>query len=147
LTISVITSKTLTSLGPYLGPFISAFAVETLAWSKVFGILCGFYGFSVLAICLMFDETLYDRANPRTRASGIGGRIQSLIGITAMRESAGRPSIFTVMKHQLSLIIKPYVLLPTFGFSMFMTMWTIGIVSTISLLILPPPYLFSETNL
>jgi len=29
---------------------------------------------------------------------------------------------------------------------MFMTMWTIGIVSTISLLILPPPYLFSETN-
>jgi hypothetical protein len=29
---------------------------------------------------------------------------------------------------------------------MFMTMWTIGIVSTISLLVLPPPYLFSNTN-
>jgi len=113
LFINVCTVTTLTYLGPYLGPFISAFAVETLAWSKVFGILCGFYGFSVLAICLMFDETLYDRANPHTRASGIGGRIQNLIGITAMRESAGRPSIFTVMKHQLSLIIKPYVFLPS----------------------------------
>jgi len=99
--------------GPYLGPFISAFAVETLVWSKVFGILCGFYSFSVLAICLMFDETLYDRTNPRTRASGIGGRIQNLIGITAMRESAGRPSILTVTGHQLSLIIKPYVFLPS----------------------------------
>jgi len=105
-------------IGPYLGPFISAFLVEKLDWQDVFAVLCGFYAFSVIAIVLFFDETLYDRDNPKTRAGGVGGRIKLLLGITGWRESAGRPSIWTVMYHQLAIVCKPYILLPTFGFTM-----------------------------
>lgn len=105
-------------IGPYLGPFISAFLAEKESWQNVFAVLCGFYGFSVLAIVLLFDETLYDRDNPKKRAGGFGGRVMLLLGVTGWRESAGRPSVWTVMWHQAVLICKPYVLLPTFGFTM-----------------------------
>ncbi|EON61602.1 hypothetical protein W97_00817 [Coniosporium apollinis CBS 100218] len=133
-------------IGPYLGPFISAFIAEKLWWKENFGVLCGFYAFSVLMVICFGDETLYDRDGRRSiSSSGFGRRTSLLLGIAGFRECAGRPTIWRVTKDQYSLLLRPYLLLPTFGFVTFITMWTIGIVSTVTHFVVPPPYLFSHT--
>ena len=147
-------------IGPYLGPFISAFLVEKIAWRLVFGVLCGFYGLSVLLIVLFGDETLYNRDGPRKeREGGIKGRIMLLTGIQGVREYEGRPAVTEVTASLFSLLLRPYLLVPSkfplysmnsaydaaFGFVTWITMWTIGIVSTSTQFVKPPPYLFSDT--
>ena len=134
-------------IGPYLGPFISGFIIEKLSWRNTFGILCGFYGFSVFMILLLGDETLYDHDGKKNLdgSSGIMERIKRLTGIAGIRNSAGRPTLWVVTKDLFCLMRRPYLLLPTFGFVTWITMWTIGIVSTITQFVKPPPYLFSDT--
>ena len=91
-------------IGPYLGPFISGFCAEKLGWRDNFGVLCGFYGFSVLLIILLGDETLYDREKEgqRIRAGGIMERIYRLTGVAGVRDCAGRPAVWEVTKDPLS---------------------------------------------
>ena len=134
-------------IGPYLGPFVSGFIIEKLSWRNTFGILCGFYGFSILLILLLGDETLYDGDDKKKQegSSGIVERIKSLTGMAGIRDSAGRPTLWVVTKDLFGLMRRPYLLLPTFGFVTWITMWTIGIVSTITQFVKPPPYLFSST--
>lgn len=134
-------------IGPYLGPFISAFLAEKLSWRNNFGVLCGFYGFSVLMILAFGDETLYDREKQGEKVTRTGAveRISRLTGIAGVRDCEGRPSLWEVTKDLFGLLARPYLLLPTFGFVTWITMWTIGIVSTITQFIKPPPYLFSDT--
>lgn len=101
-------------IGPYLGPFISAFIAEKLWWKENFGVLCGFYAFSVLMVICFGDETLYDRdGRRRVTSSGFGRRISLLLGIAGFRECAGRPTIWRVTKDQYSLLLRPYLLLPS----------------------------------
>ncbi|KAF1808393.1 MFS general substrate transporter [Eremomyces bilateralis CBS 781.70] len=134
-------------LGPYLGPFISGFIAEKLWWRDNFAVLCGFYGFSVLTIILLGDETLYDRnAERKPRQKGILGRLSLLTGVTGFQERDPRPTLWTVLKDIFGLLLRPYLLLPTFGFVTFLTMWTIGIVSTITQFVAPPPYRFSHAS-
>jgi MFS family permease len=129
-------------LGPYLGPFISAFIAEKLSWRNNFGVLCGFFGFSVLLIILCGDETLYDREKTeRKHTNGpILERIYRLTGIAGARDCAGRPGLWEVTKDLFGLLLRPYLLLPTFGFITWITMWTIGISSTITQFTKPPPF-------
>lgn len=139
-------------IGPYLGPFISAFVAEKLSWRNDFAVLCGFYGFSVLCVAFLGDETLYEREKPtQVSSKGFMHRIQLLLGVEGYRHRHGRPTIWATQKHQYSLLLRPYLLLPCFGFVMIITMWTIGLVSTISEFVLPPRmaggYGFSNTNL
>ena len=139
-------------IGPYLGPFLSALCARQLSWRNDFGVLCGFYGFSVLCVVIFGDETLYDRRNPKKSSSqGVMRRIKLLVGIEGVKQSADQPTIWATQKHQYSLLLRPYLFLPCFGFIMIMTMWTIGLVSTISEFVLPPPkaggYGFSNTAL
>ncbi|KAF1989245.1 MFS general substrate transporter [Aulographum hederae CBS 113979] len=142
-------------VGPYLGPFISGFIIQELDWKNTFGVLAGFYGVSVLAVIFLGDETLYHRAPlgeeaatavaPVAKKSGVMRRISLLVGVAGVQESAGRPGFFEVGKDLFIVFAKPYVFLPTFGFVTWITMWTIGIVSSITLLVKPPPYLFTDT--
>jgi MFS family permease len=101
-------------IGPYLGPFISAFLIETINWRMVFAVLCGFYGLSVLMIILLGDETLYNRDGPqKEREGGIKGRIMLLTGIQGARECEGRPSICEVTGDLFGLLLRPYLLVPS----------------------------------
>lgn len=127
-------------IGPYLGPFISSLIISKLNWREDFGVLAGFYGLSLLMVVFLGDETLYDRnkvgENPRNRS--ILRQVSLLLGIEGARAS-GRPGLWTVTKHQYSLLARPYLFAPTAFFVMPLTMWTIGLVSTISQFVLPPP--------
>jgi MFS family permease len=103
-------------IGPYLGPFISGLIASKLDWRNNFGVLCGFYGFSVLMIVLFGDETLYDREKtveePRT-TGGIVEKIHKLTGIYGIRHSAGHPGLWQVTKDLFGLLLRPYLLLPS----------------------------------
>ncbi|KAI9694490.1 MAG: hypothetical protein M1822_000106 [Bathelium mastoideum] len=133
-------------IGPFLGPFISGFLIQAISWRHCYAVLAGFYGASTVIISLLGDETLYDRKEPQRSTSppGVLGRIQKLTGIAGIR-AVGRPSPFTVAKHLVSLSYRPYLFLPTAVFIMINFMFLIGLTNTISLLVKPPPYLFSDT--
>lgn len=141
-------------LGPYVGPLISSLLILRIGWRPDFGVLAGFYGLSLLMVIVFGDETLFDRegleqvdspeqqkevAKGARRPFSISHHISLLLGIHGFRTRAGRPTLLTVFIHQCSLLIRPYVFLPTALFVMPITMWTIGIVSTISQFVLPPP--------
>ncbi|AEO63852.1 uncharacterized protein THITE_2036335, partial [Thermothielavioides terrestris NRRL 8126] len=134
-------------VGPYLGPLLSSLLVLRLGWRADFGVLVGLYALSVLVVALLGDETLF------VRGPGAGGgedgkgegrgwlrkRVERLLGIEGWRKAAaGRPGLWEVFRHQCALLARPYVLLPTALFVMPITMWTIGVVSTISQFVLPP---------
>lgn len=136
-------------IGPYLGPFISSLLLLRLDWRPDFAVLAGFYGLSVLMVVIFGDETLFDRdgLEPLRKGDELSGerrhfslvrRICLLVGVEGARSSARRPALWTVFAHQCALLTRPYLLLPTALFVMPITMWTIGMVSTISQFVLPP---------
>ncbi|KAK0726124.1 major facilitator superfamily domain-containing protein [Lasiosphaeris hirsuta] len=137
-------------IGPYLGPLISSLLLLRIGWRPDFGVLAGFYAFSLLLVVVFGDETLFDRTHLdklEGKAAVAGARrpfslarhASLLVGIEGFRTRAGRPTVWTVFKDQLILLARPYVFLPTALFVMPITMWTIGVVSTISQFVLPPP--------
>lgn len=108
-------------IGPYLGPFISGFIVSKLDWRNTYGVLCGFYGLSVLLIVLLGDETLYNReaynrdgtVEKPPKGSFISERILRLTGVRGIRESEGRPNVWEVTKDLFGLLRRPQLLLPS----------------------------------
>jgi MFS family permease len=101
-------------IGPYLGPFISGFVVERLDWRNTFGVLCGFYGFSVLMIIFLGEETTYSRDGVQgERIGGIKGRIAAITGIQGVRERHERPPVLEVSKDLFGLLGRPYLLVPS----------------------------------
>ncbi|KAL9108715.1 MAG: hypothetical protein Q9227_006511 [Pyrenula ochraceoflavens] len=150
-------------IGPYLGPMISGFVIKGVSWRSDFGVLAGFYGFTTILITLFGDETLYDREIPSNNPTGSGlvHRIKLLTGIVGIR-AVGRPTIFTVIKHTVTIVAKPYLTVPgkfpyhllvraflTFfaaiGFLSWVYMFAIGITTSATQILKPPPYLFSDT--
>lgn len=97
-------------LGPFLGPFISAFLLQKIDWRADYGVLAAFYGFSLLGVIFLGDETLYDRGNPQPYPTGIVGRIAKLTGFASLHKT-GRPSLATTSMQILRLAIRPEVLL------------------------------------
>lgn len=102
-------------IGPYLGPFISGFIITKLDWRNTFGVLCGFYGFSVLSILLFGDETLFDRSPDRkpVESRGIAHRAKLMLGVAGISERHGRPGVWEVTKDLFGLLLRPYLLLPS----------------------------------
>ena len=101
-------------IGRTWAPSSSAFLVEKIAWRLVFGVLCGFYGLSVLLIILFGDETLYNRDGPRQgEEGGIKGRIHAVDGHQGVREYEGRPAVTEVTTSLFSLLLRPYLLVPS----------------------------------
>jgi MFS family permease len=136
-------------VGPYLGPLISSLLLLRIGWRPDFGVLAGFYGFSLLVVVLLGDETLFERRGFEVRESDgpvagrrrefeLGRHVRLLVGIEGWRSSGGRPTLWAVWKNLVSVLVRPYVLLPTALFVMPITMWTIGMVATISQFVLPP---------
>jgi len=139
-------------IGPYLGPFISSLLLLRLDWRPNFGVLAGFYVFSVLMVVVLGDETLFDRRGIDKLPAGHRQPFQRrqpvsisrhlthlLVGIPARRRSPNTPKLWDVFTQQCSLLARPYLLIPTALFVTPVTMWTIGMVSTISMFVLPPP--------
>ncbi|KXX76302.1 Polyamine transporter 3 [Madurella mycetomatis] len=137
-------------VGPYLGPLISSLLLLRIGWRPDFGVLAGFYGFSVLMVVLFGDETLFDRKDlpqldpERRELTGVKRpfslvrHVSLLLGIDGFRNRAGRTTMWAVFKDQCAVLMRPYVFLPTALFVMPITMWTIGVVATISQFVLPP---------
>ena len=84
----------------------------------------------------MFDR---NKTEHKHASSPIIERIYRLIGVAGVRDCEGRPGLFEVTKDLFSVIIRPYLLLPTLGFTTWLTMWTIGLVSTAPQFLAPPP--------
>ena len=108
-------------IGPYLGPFISGFIVSKLDWRNTFGILCGFYGLSVLMIILFGDETLYDRESygqdghvqQPAKKGFVMERILKLTGVHGIRVRKAHPPFWEVSKDLFGLLRRPHLLLPS----------------------------------
>ncbi|OMP85414.1 putative MFS-type transporter [Diplodia seriata] len=100
-------------IGPYLGPFISSLIISKLNWREDFGVLAGFYGLSVLMVVSLGEETLYERnVSEKPKDRSIAQHISSLLGIEGARVK-GRPGLWTVTKHQYSLLARPYLFAPS----------------------------------
>jgi hypothetical protein len=130
----------------YMGPFFAAWLSQVVSWRANFGILAGLHGFSTLLIIVLGDETLYDRGNPQQKQTGLLGRLKLLIGIAGYK-AHGRPSPAKVLKDLFLVQIKPQVFFVTVIYVMLLVAWNIGVVATISQLVLPPPYSFSHSAL
>lgn len=131
---------------PFLGPFIAAWLIQVVSWRANFGVLAALHAFSTLVVMFLGDETLYDRSDPQKRATGLLGRVKLLTGISGYKVQ-GRPSLAKVVKDLLVIQVKPQILLLTVVYVMVLVAWMIGLVATVSQLVLPPPYSFGLSAL
>jgi len=134
--------------GPSLGPFISGMLVTVMPWRAVYGFLSGLYGLSAIIIVLFADETLYDRRNPlrKPREKGFKGRIKLLLGITGY-QAEGRPTLWTVIRDLADIQMRPQIFFLSFIYSMILTCWVTGVTTTISEILTPAPYSFSQRDI
>jgi hypothetical protein len=68
----------------------------------------------------------------------VGRQVRLLVGVEGRRRAGGRPSMWKVWRDLCALWMRPYLVLPTFFWVTPMTMFTIGMVATISQFVLPP---------
>jgi MFS family permease len=134
--------------GPFLGPFIAAWLIQAVSWRADYGVLAGLHVISTILVIVFGDETLYDRtgSNPQTNQTGITGRVKLLVGLAGYK-AQGRPTLIKVVKDLLIIQIKPQILFITVLYVMVLVAWVIGVNTTISQLVLPPPYSFSPAAL
>lgn len=132
--------------GPFLGPFIAAWLIQAVSWRADYGVLAALHGLSTILVILLGDETLYDRANPQKRGTGLMARVKLLVGVTG-HKAKGRPSFWKVTKNLLIIQIKPQIFFITVIYVMVLVAWVIGVNTTVSQLVLPPPYSFSPSAL
>ena len=132
--------------GPFLGPFIAAWLIQAVSWRADYGVLAALHGLSTILVIVFGDETLYDRSNPQKRGTGLVARMKLLVGITG-HKAQGRPSPWNVTKDLLIIQIKPQIFFITVIYVMVLVAWVIGVNTTVSQLVLPPPYSFSPTAL
>jgi hypothetical protein len=107
------------------------------------GVLAMFYGVSAILVVLLGEETLYDREKSVKPTAG-ASKFSILIGIAGARAKA-QTSLMLVSKQLLELLFKPQLLLPTLYIMLLFT-WAIGIVTTVTQFIRPPPYLLNDTQ-
>lgn len=109
-------------LGPYLGPFISGFLITVMTWQNTFAVLAGFYGFSVLCVVFLGDETLFDRSPNRLVPvkKTITRRIMLLTGVAGISEGQNRPGMWEVTKDLFGMLLRPYLLLPSKSYRAFL---------------------------
>lgn len=131
---------------PFLGPFIAAWLIQVVSWRADFGVLAALHGFSTLLVTLLGDETLYDRNNPQKRLTGLLGRVKLLTGVSGYKVQ-GRPNLIKVIEDLLAIQVRPQILLITVLYVMVLVAWMIGLVATVSQLVLPPPYSFGPSAL
>ena len=132
--------------GPFLGPFLAAWLIQVVSWRADYGVLAGLHGLSTLLVVVFGDETLYDRSNPQKRPTGFLARLKLLVGITGYK-TEGRPSPLKVVKDMLAIQVKPQIFFITVFYVMVLVAWVIGVNTTLTQLVLPPPYSFSASAL
>ncbi|KYG42270.1 hypothetical protein M433DRAFT_7279 [Acidomyces richmondensis BFW] len=130
--------------GPCLGPFLASWLIQIVNWRTDFGVLAAFHGVSTLIVVIFGDETLYDRENPQSKPTGAFGRIKLLTGFHGDK-AQGRPTIWRLCKDITAFQLKPQIFFHTVVFVIVLVAWVIGINTTITKLILPPPYTFSRS--
>ncbi|KAJ9115483.1 hypothetical protein QFC22_005241 [Naganishia vaughanmartiniae] len=128
-------------LSPFVGPALLGFAVESLGWRWIYGIGSIYTGVVLILIVLFFEETMFDRhlsPIPMKPTTGLRYRIETLLGITAMKMSQYRPPLYQGVLDLVNLVWRPQCILPliyvmlTFGFG-------IGINVTNAVFVASPP--------
>jgi MFS family permease len=134
--------------GPFLGPFIAAWLIQAVSWRADYGVLAGLHVLSTTLVIVFGDETLYDRSgtNPQKKQTGLTARVKLLAGFAGYK-TRGRPTLIKVVKDLLVIQIKPQIFFITVLYVMVLVAWVIGVNTTISQLVLPPPYSFSPAAL
>lgn len=98
------------SLGPIMGQLISSFLLSATSWRWNMSILSTIYGISTILVIVFGEETLYDRG-AAVNAAASSSRIHILLGIAGAR-TKNRPSIISVFKHLIQIVIRPQLILP-----------------------------------
>lgn len=128
--------------GPSLGPFVSGWLVTAISWRAVYGFLAGLHGLSTLLVVFFGDETWYDRNRPFPKEKGVLGRIKLLIGVTGAH-AEGMEKMWDVTRLIISLQFKPQLFFLTVVYVTVLFAWVIGVATTITEILVPPPYSFS----
>ncbi|GJN89514.1 hypothetical protein Rhopal_002501-T1 [Rhodotorula paludigena] len=122
---------------PYAGPFFGGFMVDGLdgQWRPVLWLVFACSCLVLAAICVIGDETWYDRSLPvqPERPGGVYGRILNLTGVTGFRERKYKAKVFPSIMRQLEVFTKP-VMWAVFVIYALSFMWAVGINITSSIL-------------
>lgn len=129
--------------GPSLGPFVSAWLITAISWRSVYGFLSALHGLSTLIVIFLGEETLYDRGKPQPKVSGVIERIKLLVGVTGY-QAMGRPKVWSVCRHIVEIQFRPHVFFISVIFVTLLFAWVVGVTTTITEILVPPPYSFSE---
>jgi MFS family permease len=82
-------------VGPYFGPFLSAFILRSLTWRESWLLVGGFVGLGLLLVIFLMDETAYDRRvaenNPRRPHGFLRYRTYALSGMMGYRMKGRKP--------------------------------------------------------
>ncbi|KAF9517578.1 hypothetical protein BS47DRAFT_509296 [Hydnum rufescens UP504] len=136
-------------LSPYLGPFIAGFIVSNTTWRWAFGSYSIFTFICFIGVALFVDETYYNRRTPYPPVAPpiVGTKFTRMLGIPQWKTRHERMSFVEAFLRPFRALAKPVVLLVIF-FYMATFMWVVGINTTLSLFLNPPPprgYGFSGT--
>ena len=85
-------------------------------------------------------------AGPETKKSGMLERIKLLTGITGF-QSKGRPKIWDVTRHIVNIQFKPQIFFLSVIYITVLFAWVVGVTTTITEILVPPPYSFSEQGI
>ena len=119
-----------------MGPLIAAFIITKLNWTWPFWIYTIETGLCLVGIILFLDETYYDRRIPLDKQPARRSKIHRLIGVEQFRSRHLRNSFWQAMMRPAKVIVKPTVFISC-AYFLFTFAWTVGINTTLSILIAP----------
>ncbi|CAH7666320.1 major facilitator superfamily domain-containing protein [Phakopsora pachyrhizi] len=100
-------------VSPFVSPWLFGYLVARINYRWAYGIGCIYCAIVVVLISLFTEETMYNRISPSHELPKSGSlriRIETLIGITGIKESRYRCSWRQAILPMLQLIIRPHVL-------------------------------------
>lgn len=128
--------------GPFLGPFLAGWLLPAVSWRANLGVLAGFHGLALLLVVVLGEETLFDRIAATTPRPN---RLAALTGIFTHR-TMGRPNMLATWRDLFIVQCQPQIFFLTSTYIFVLGAWLIGIDVTVTQLIIPPPYSFSDTG-
>jgi len=100
-------------VSPFTSPWVFGYFVARQSWRWAYGIGCFYSLIVVLLIAFFMEETIYDRhlsPIPARPTTGVRYRIETLLGITAIKMSKYRPNLWRCFAGLLSVIWRPNVI-------------------------------------
>ncbi|KAF8531347.1 MFS general substrate transporter [Gautieria morchelliformis] len=102
-------------ISPFLSPFAFGFLVARTTWRWAYGIGSIYSGLVLLLIVLFMEETMYDRpplpspSGPSPAPFTFAHRAKTLLGVTGMRLSKYRVSVWAAGGEMLNVVWRPHL--------------------------------------